>query len=88
MAAAGDRTALEAWLGLRAGHGTISSGWIIDAALHPWERGVPLISQGDVSIADDGAVCWRGEQWEALEMDFTVSEARKLFHAVPQSSKL
>jgi hypothetical protein len=88
LSESGERARLEACLGLRAGHGRIKSGWLVDAALHPWEEGSALIRPGDVAISDTGEFTWRGERWEVFENDYSIAEARSLFLGGPALSKL
>jgi hypothetical protein len=38
----GDRALAEACVLLEAGHGRVSSGWVVDASLQPWRIGQPL----------------------------------------------
>ena len=40
----GDRDTAISYLLLDGGHGTISSGWIVDCAIQPWKHGTSLIS--------------------------------------------
>eukprot|EP00035_Acanthoeca_spectabilis_P000920 m.76279 g.76279 ORF g.76279 m.76279 type:complete len:349 (+) comp10513_c0_seq2:45-1091(+) len=88
MARDENRAGLEALLGLRAGHGTVSSGWRVDAALHPWEEGLTLFGPGDITVSDAGEFAWHGQPWEMFENDFTIEETRALFLGVPSFSKL
>lgn len=39
---AGDRDTAVSYLTLDGGHGTISSGWRLDCAVRPWQRGVDV----------------------------------------------
>ncbi|KAL7506066.1 hypothetical protein ACHAXN_003413 [Cyclotella atomus] len=39
-----DRSTAISYLTLHGGHGTISSGWIVDCAIQPWKHGKRLIS--------------------------------------------
>ena len=70
------RGELEAYLSQEAGHGRVSRGWTVDAALHPWHegsvvfhllRGEPRVQRGGrtVAVGDD--------TWDVLEC--TESEA-------------
>ncbi|KAL1523150.1 hypothetical protein AB1Y20_018105 [Prymnesium parvum] len=70
----GDRTLAESFLSLEAGHGTISSGWMIDASIHPWQQGTRFLNPTDIgrvrSSPNDSSIisvelC--GEQFHVLE---------------------
>lgn len=89
MAAAGDRAGLEAYLSLEAGHGLVSTGWIFDAALHPWREGTALFEPGQVVVApDNGGIIWNGERWDALEpLEHKATALQRLF-STAQTARL
>lgn len=73
--ASGDRQTAEAYLTLDAGHGIVSSGWIIDCAIQSWRQGTALFDDtskirvsGD--CVDTCQVIWNGEVWDVYECSF------------------
>eukprot|EP00040_Diaphanoeca_grandis_P015156 m.77129 g.77129 ORF g.77129 m.77129 type:complete len:399 (+) comp24981_c0_seq2:123-1319(+) len=67
------------YLSLRACHGRVSNGWVIEDALHPWEEGTKLIDVGDVVVQPNLLeVRWKNETWEILECNSTVSVIAKM----------
>lgn len=88
---AGDRDIVNTYLStIDAGHGTISSGWIIDCALQYWREGSSLLTMGE-SDANDGikvdgkdidscTIQWLDGQWDVFESSITdIDELRSLF---------
>jgi hypothetical protein len=79
--ARGDRSTAEAFLSMEAGHGRISTGWIIDAAIQPWREGHALFEDGDIAVEGDSIdachVMWKGARWSVYESSFkTVDDLR------------
>jgi hypothetical protein len=74
----GDLEAARAWLSMQGGHGTISTGWTIDAAIEFWKEGTALWSKSDVIVQgtsiDDCHVLWKGELWDVFECNLATPE--------------
>ena len=74
---AGDRQSAESYLTIDAGHGTISSGWVIDCALQYWKEGTCLFSNDNKTDTDtihvNGAsieschLSWKEKKFEVYE---------------------
>ena len=82
----GDQDQARQWLSLEGGHGTVSSGWIVDAAVQFWKEGKPLWSKtsaqwnrasDDQSTNDptmwwkDCSLHWEGQKWQIFECNLT-----------------
>ena len=77
-AQANDRDTMLSYLSIDAGHGTISSGWIIDHALQYWKEGTSLFEHENMEIVsntDDDTrtdfmschLAWRDCEWDTYE---------------------
>jgi len=54
----GDRETAVSYLSLDGGHGTVSSGWMIDCSIRPWNHGTSVFDRvgcGKVGVAGIGA---------------------------------
>ena len=82
----GNQDQARQWLSLEGGHGTVSSGWIVDAAVQFWKEGKPLWSKtsaqwnrasDDQSTNDptmwwkDCSLHWEGQKWQIFECNLT-----------------
>ncbi len=83
--ASGDRKTAEAYLSIDAGHGKISSGWMIENALQYWKEGTCLFSNEkdrfEVSGSDMSScsLSWNGSCWDIYESSVqTVDDLRLL----------
>jgi len=77
--ASGHRDLAEACLGLEAGHGSISQGWVIETSVQPWREGSSLhdllgpaqqaapSTLGDAPVRD--AVQWGESRFDVIECD-------------------
>jgi hypothetical protein len=79
----GDRSAAESFLSMDAGHGRISIGWKIDAAIQPWREGYALFEDGDIAVEGDSIdtchVMWKGSRWSVYESSFeTINDLRNV----------
>jgi hypothetical protein len=56
------------WLSIEAGHGRISTGWKIDAAINYWVQGQSLWNSQQIRVDKvSNTVFWKGEPWEIFE---------------------
>jgi hypothetical protein len=78
VAEQGDMETARAWLSIQGGHGTISSGWVLDAAIEFWKEGTPLWNKSDVHVEgssiEECHVLWKGERWDVFECSLTRPE--------------
>ena len=77
----GDRATAESFLHMEAGHGRVSTGWKIDAAIQPWKEGTILFDDEDIRVVGDSIdschVLWDGTRWDVYESSFkTVGQLR------------
>jgi hypothetical protein len=74
----GDLETARSWLSIQGGHGTISTGWVVDAAIEFWTEGSPLWSKSDVCVfgssIEECHVVWKGERWDVFECSLTSPE--------------
>jgi hypothetical protein len=68
----GDRETAEAFLGIDAGHGRVSGGWMIDAAIQPWKEGTAFITSHDhIRVIGTSIECchvqWNDVSFEVYE---------------------
>mmetsp|Transcript_8378 Transcript_8378/g.10600 ORF Transcript_8378/g.10600 Transcript_8378/m.10600 type:complete len:442 (-) Transcript_8378:146-1471(-) len=79
---AGDRKSAESYVSIDAGHGTISSGWVIDCAIQLWREGTSLFSCDSSNISVKGSsmesctLSWKGSNW--LVYESTMSSTQDL----------
>lgn len=71
-----DLDTARAYLSIQGGHGTISSGWVVDCANEPWMEGKPFWNaQDDISIKgeqlNDCQVVWKNEEWDVFDTTLT-----------------
>lgn len=69
--AAGDRATAASHLTLQGGHGTLSSGWRVDASLQPWDEGRSLFD-----LLGRGAVRVGGEASDVLSWEVSIGATR------------
>lgn len=79
----GDRSTAESFLSMDAGHGLVSLGWKIDAAIQPWREGGALFEDGDIAVEGDSIdtchVMWKGSRWSVYESSFeTINDLRNM----------
>lgn len=67
----GDNETARLWLGIEAGHGRVSKGWILDNCIEPWREGTRLWNAQSVSVCgediNDCHVLWNDEEWELFD---------------------
>lgn len=82
--ASGDLVTARSYLSIQGGHGTVSSGWILDCSIAPWDEGMVLWKlNGGNGVAVEGdtietcGITWNGEKWSIYDCSFKdVSELR------------
>lgn len=68
-----DRDSAELYVSIDAGHGTVSSGWVIDCALQYWKEGRSLFSSENGTFVRDGTnmescdLTWNRSKWDVYE---------------------
>jgi hypothetical protein len=79
----GDRETVEYYLSLDAAHGRVSSGWIIDCAIHYWKEGTRLWNPDLVHVRgqsmDTCRVCIHDTEWEVYESSMEDITSLELF---------
>jgi hypothetical protein len=75
----------RAWLSMRGGHGTISSGWTIDCSIEPWVEGRTLWEGSELRIeakegapATDCRLLRFTQAWNVTECNLSSKELAKL----------
>jgi hypothetical protein len=83
--AANDLITARSYLSIRAGHGTVSSGWKLDCAIPPWNEGETITSLMDGPMIVEGvdiescSILWNGETWDVYDCSFESIEDLKAF---------
>ena len=79
----------------KAGHGRLSNGWVIDAALHHWHEGLPLFRSGALRLTGDlsgpysgWVVNWGNVKWRVLECSVDASRLAAMMGCQVGLSKL
>jgi hypothetical protein len=74
----GDLETARSWLSIQGGHGSISTGWVVDAAIEFWTEGAPIWSKSDICVEwssiEECHVVWKGERWDVFECSLTSPE--------------
>eukprot|EP00934_Nitzschia_sp_Nitz4_P004576 Nitzschia sp. Nitz4//scaffold3_size479765//31760//32920//NITZ4_000012-RA/size479765-processed-gene-0.41-mRNA-1//1//CDS//3329550494//4566//frame0 len=74
--AAGDLASARGYLSIEAGHGTVSSGWMLDCAIPLWNEGSKRLFPPCAEIRvvggtiDSCQVEWDGDLWDVLDCSF------------------
>ena len=72
--ASGDLVTARSYLSIEGGHGTVSSGWVLDCAIAPWKEGEKIWKQEDLEVVgetiDTCHILWKGEEWELYDCSF------------------
>ena len=96
--ACGDRDTAISYLSLEAGHGTISSGWVVDCSIQPWKHGMTLANcieynkQSEIKVTATGSgthnwnVFFCGSTWHVYEC--SLSSASELELLLSNSAKI
>ena len=76
----GDLDTARRWLSIEGGHGRISTGWKIDAAVNYWVEGTALWKKEQIDVVPDGdnlTVVWDGRPWEVFESNLDSADGLK-----------
>lgn len=79
-----DLDVARAYLSIQGGHGTISSGWVVDCANEPWMEGKPFWdAQDPISVEgeklNDCKVVRKNEEWDVFDTTLTsVAELKEV----------